>query len=267
MFAPFPLKHLSLTLGIALALAALTPAADVEPEPPNDKAEEAAVPAVDLAKAKTDKKLAQQAALNQAASRKNLFKIGIAVHDYHDKYQRFATDIKDKKGKPLLSWRVALLPHLGQAKLYKEFKLDEPWDSKHNLKLLAKMPDVYRSPRVKLRAKGSTVYQVFTGRDAVFGRAKPMTIVSIPDGTSNTIMAIESSDAVPWTKPADIPFDRTVAPPDFGKAYGKKPLVVMFDGSPCLLNLEKIKAETLKNVIDPADGNTLGKDWSEGTEW
>src|SRR6202012_4516301 len=102
-------------------------------------------------------------------------------------------------------------------------------------------------PRVKARGKGNTVYQVFTGADAVFGRATPLKFTSITDGTSNTLMAVESTNALPWTKPGGIAFDRKKALPDFGKAFGKKPLAVMFDGSPRLLDLTVIKAATLKD--------------------
>src|SRR5262249_39482337 len=49
-------------------------------------------------------------------------------------------------GRPLLSWRVALLPHIGQESLYKQFNLDEPWDGPNNKKLLEKMPKVYAPP-------------------------------------------------------------------------------------------------------------------------
>ena len=115
---------------------------------------------------------------------------------------------------------------------------------------------------VKARGKGNTVYQAFTGADAVFARAKPLTIATVTDGTSNTILAVESTNApLPWTKPGGIPFDRKKALPDFGKAFGKKPFAVMMDGSVRKLDLTKIKPETLKNAIDPADGNPLGKDW------
>jgi hypothetical protein len=264
---PILLKRLlSLALSAVLVVGG-TLAQDADPEPPGGTKEEAASPAVDLEKAKGDAKLAAQAARNLKASKDNLSHIGLALHSYYDAHRRLPSDITDKKGKALLSWRVALLPYLpGGDKLHKEFRPDEPWDSRHNVKLLGKMPGVFRSPRVKVRARGSTVYQVFTGPDAVFGRVNPLTLPAIPDGTSNTIMAVESSSAVPWTKPADIPFDRRKALPDFGKAYGKKPLVVMFDGSARLLDLMKIKAETLKNAIDPADGNTLGKDWADGAE-
>ena len=266
MAALLPLKRLRLAVTIFTLIAGTVSAQDVGPEPPSKTKEEAAVPAVDLEKAKTDAKLAAQAARNLKASRDNLSQMGIALHNYHDAEKRLPADIADKKGKALLSWRVALLPYVAQDKLYKEFKLNEPWDSKHNIKLLEKMPDVYRSPRVKQKGKGNTVYQVFTGPDAVFGRALTLTLVAILDGTSNTIMAVESSSLVPWTKPGGIPFDRKKALPDFGKAYGKKPLAVMLDGSPRLLDLTKIKTETLKNAIDPADGNVLGRDWTDGTE-
>src|SRR5262249_16079706 len=36
--------------------------------------------------------------------------------------------IHDRDCRAVLSWRVALLPYLGEEALYHEFKLDEPWD-------------------------------------------------------------------------------------------------------------------------------------------
>jgi hypothetical protein len=256
-----------LALGLTLALiAASAVAADIDPEPPNPAQPEKALPAVDLDRAKKDAKLAQQITRNRNLSKDNLSRIGLATHEYFDRHRKLPADIADNKGKALLSWRVAILPYVKQEKLYKQFKLDEPWDSRHNIKLLAKMPDVFLSPRVKLKSKHNTVYQVFTGKDAVFGRGVALGLAQIPDGTSNTLLAVESSEGVPWTKPGGIPFDRTKAVPDIGKAYGKKPLAVMFDGSPRLLDLSKIKDETLKNAIDPADGKVLGNDWSEGAE-
>ena len=54
--------------------------------------------------------------------------------------------ITDKDGKPLLSWRVAILPYIEQQGLYKKFKLDEPWDSPHNKALFKEMPPIYVCP-------------------------------------------------------------------------------------------------------------------------
>ena len=92
----------------------------------------------------------------------NLKKLQGGMLGFADKYGGvFPSDIvsENKAVKPLLSWRVAILPYIGEEKLHKEFKLDQPWDSEHNLKLLSKMPDCLR---VGFEAKDSThtYYQV-----------------------------------------------------------------------------------------------------------
>jgi hypothetical protein len=258
---PLTLHWLPLSLVAALAVAvAQKPSPD--PEPPSEKGGETAMPAVDLEKAATDPKLAQQDRANRQRSGNNLKQIGLAMHNFHDTHGRLPIDSADTKGKGRLSWRVHLLPFLMQDKLYKQFKLDEPWDSNHNIKLLGKMPDVYRSPRVSLKGKGNTVYQVFRGPNTPFrGFTGSRIPASFPDGTSNTILVVEATEAVPWTKPADIAFDRAKAVPDFGKAFGKKPWALLCDGSVRTLDLNKMSETTLKNAIDPADGSVLGDDW------
>jgi hypothetical protein len=197
---------------------------------------------------------------NRAKSMNNLKQIALAFHNYASTFNdALPQNITDKDGKPLLSWRVHLLPFIEEVQLYKEFKLDEAWDSENNIKLLEKMPKTYESPRVKVKTKGYTVYQGFEGNGAIFGSIYK--IGNIPDGTSNTIMVVETSVAVPWTKPVNIPFDPKKDLPDIGKAYGNRPLAAMCDGSVRILDLKKIKPETLKNAINSADGNTLGDDW------
>src|SRR5262249_22169179 len=57
-------------------------------------------------------------------SQNNLKQILLGFHQYHDKYNFLPRDISSC-GKPLLSWRVAILPFIGQDELYKQFKLDE----------------------------------------------------------------------------------------------------------------------------------------------
>ena len=70
-------------------------------------------------------------------------------------------------GTPLLSWRVAILPYLGESEkaLYGQFKLSEPWDSPHNKALLAKMPRVYAPAVAKggEKDKNVTHYLGFVG--------------------------------------------------------------------------------------------------------
>src|SRR5438105_14396240 len=75
-------------------------------------------------------------------SQRNLKQIGLALHNFNGTYKQLPPGaVCDKKtGKPLLSWRVALLPFLEHEALFKEFRLDEPWDGPNNKKLLDKLP-------------------------------------------------------------------------------------------------------------------------------
>jgi hypothetical protein len=199
----------------------------------------------------------------KAASTNNLKQIALAVMNYADEHGgRLPADIADKDGKPILSWRVQILKYLDQAELHKEFKLDQAWDSDANKKLLAKMPKVFASPRVKVKADGHTVYQGFAGPGALFEPGKQLHFpASITDGTSNTIMCVESSVAVAWTKPADLPFDEKKDLPDFGKVYAAKPLIAMCDGSVRVLDTTKTSAQTIKAAITTSGGEVLGADW------
>ena len=82
----------------------------------------------------------------RAHSTNKMKQIGLAMHNFHDSHRRFpARAERIGKGNPLLSWRVHILPLVGQVKLYKQFHFDEPWDSPHNKKLIEKMPAVFRS--------------------------------------------------------------------------------------------------------------------------
>jgi hypothetical protein len=150
----------------------------------------------------------------------NLKIIGIAMHNYHDVHGHLPmAAIYSQDGKPLLSWRVAILPYIDHEALFKQFKLDEPWDSAHNKKLLEKMPRPYVPPGVKTKEPHATFYQVFFGKGAMFEDQKMIALQNVTDGTSNTMMAIEAAEAGPWTKPADLPFDRTKDLPKFGGLF------------------------------------------------
>jgi hypothetical protein len=252
---------LALVTAAAFALATVVVAAPAV-KPKAMPADESATPAIDPAKLAGSADLRAAAERNLYASQTNLKQLVLAVHNYADGHGlALPGSVLGKDGKPLLSWRVQLLPYLEEGELYKKFKLDEPWDSKHNLALLDKMPKVLASPRVKLKQKGFTVYQVFSGPGALYQKGIARLNLLVPDGTSNTIFAVEASTAVPWTKPVDLAFNKDKALPDFGKAYGKRPLAALLDGSTRVLDLNTLSATTLKHAIMPDDGNPLGSDW------
>jgi hypothetical protein len=149
---------------------------------------------------------AARAAARRVTSINNLKQIGLAMHNYGAANHTFPPAyIADKNGKPLLSWRVLVLPYLEGGELAKEFHLDEPWDSEHNKKLITRMPSAFRSPTSTVFGQGKTNYLTVRGEDTIFSGEKPSTFASIRDGLSNTIMTVEVSDAkaVIWTKPDD----------------------------------------------------------------
>jgi hypothetical protein len=118
------------------------------------------------------------------------------------------SDIYSEDGKPLLSWRVRILPFIEQQALYQRFNLDEPWDSDNNLPLMEFMPDVYRSPSSEYLGN-RTRFLALKSPDSLFPGQQAMQLKNVTDGTSNTILFVQASPeaAVEWTRPADIEFD------------------------------------------------------------
>jgi prepilin-type processing-associated H-X9-DG protein len=169
------------------------------------------------------------------------------LHNYNQINKRLPpAALYGKDGTPLLSWRVLLLPYLEQQDLFKQFKLDEPWDGPHNRKLLEKMPNVYAPVRGK-PGPYSTFYQVFDGPGAVFQSdtrqgLRPFTAEgveatvfeaggvtripsSFPGGTSRSLLLAEAGEAVPWTKPADLHYDPGEPLPALGGQFNEAPTV------------------------------------------
>ena len=110
----------------------------------------------------------------------------------------------DAVGRPLLSWRVELLPYLGYQQLYEDFLRDQPWDSPHNQALLGRIPEVYQSPE---RFDEKTNYLVPEASYTPFNLRPPgVSFASVEDGPANTVAVVEVDDAaaVPWTRPADL---------------------------------------------------------------
>ena len=189
---------------------------------------------------------------------RNLKSIVLGFGNYDATYKNFPpVAITDKDGKPLLSWRVALLPFLEEESLYKKFKLDETWDSPHNIKLAAKMPKVFFHPAKNKSGDNKTHYQVFYGNGAAFEMNKgySMEQISNRDGLSNTLSVVEAEAPVLWTKPEDLPFDPKKNLPRLLTINGKIN-VAFCDGSARSLSAS-IKPETLKLLIQMDDGKAI----------
>jgi hypothetical protein len=195
----------------------------------------------------------------------NLKMIGIAMHNYHDVTGAFPPpDGKlrpnDKGG---LSWRVHILPYIEEDNLYKQFKLDEPWDSEHNKKLVERMPKTYVSPLAPAPG-GQTYYKVFSGKDAIFFPGSRTRLTDITDGSSNTIMTVEGGQPVEWTKPDDIPFTGKFDPKTLPLPGKTGFNVGMADGSVRWLNADSLTPEMFGALITRAGGEVVNIDGGPG---
>jgi hypothetical protein len=151
---------------------------------------------------------ASREAARRSQSMNNVKQILLAMLNHHDARKSFPAHANySADGKPLLSWRVHILPFIEQQALYNQFHLDEPWDSEHNKQLIAQMPPVYLDPSSGLStAQGRTHYLGVKGPGMVMNGTKDgVDMRQITDGTSNTIVVLQVNNAraATWTKPED----------------------------------------------------------------
>jgi hypothetical protein len=201
------------------------------------------------------------------ASSDSLKKLAIAFHEYADQHRGELPPaaVVGPDGKPLYSWRVLLLPQLGEKKLFEQFKPGEAWDGPNNKKLRAQMPKVFAPVAGEAQKNHKTFYQVFVGPETAFtGKPPnkgPRMPASFPDGTSNTYLIVEAGEAVPWTAPIDVPYDAGKPVPKLGGLFPDGFHVATADGAVRFYKKGKPSERTLRLAITPADGNVLGEDF------
>ncbi len=197
---------------------------------------------------------AAREAARRMQSQNNVKQLLLSIHNHESAFKRIpARATKSANGKPLLSWRVAMLPYVEHAALYQQFHLDEPWDSEHNIKLLDKMPGTFKHPSF-VGPAGHTVYLAPFHESTVCNLDKPR-FGNITDGTSNTIALFEVNDAhaVPWTKPDDLDLHELELVDCF-RPLGSN--VGMFDGSVQFIS-PSIDLSVLKAMVTSAGGEVI----------
>jgi Protein of unknown function (DUF1559) len=204
-------------------------------------------------------------------STNNLKQVGLGFHNYHDRNGAFPNNSYAPDGKPLLSWRVHLLPYVEEQALYSKFNLNEPWDSPTNRPLINQMPRVYGSPKANaLAGPGKTFYRGFSHPGAMFekprgpGQVLRLNFAQIPDGSVNTILVVDAGEAVEWTKPDDLDWSPGRPRPALG---GSSPglsfcLVLLADGSVRRMRKD-VPDQTLRWLIDRRDGNVIPPGWEQ----
>lgn len=114
----------------------------------------------------------------------------------------------DADGKPLHSWRTLILPYIEHSVLYEKIRLDEPWDSEYNQQFHDVVIRAYhcRGDQDNFE-RPITNYFLVTGLGTLFLDSTPVSwddYFSEQKKESNTLLLIESSNAVHWMCPEDI---------------------------------------------------------------
>ncbi len=138
----------------------------------------------------------------------NLKQIGLALKAYNDEYGRLPPAyVTDSEGRRLHSWRVLILPYLGERQLYEEIILNEPWDSPKNSQLHARMPDVFRCPASDYRDPGFIHYRAVVGDDCWMTATGKHSLSQLDEGVAASVLVGECRRAINWMETRDVAFE------------------------------------------------------------
>jgi hypothetical protein len=180
--------------------------------------------------------------------------LGLAMHEYHEYYGHFPPAVlRDPglgdRGQPY-SWRVALLPFLGEGELFSQYRRDEQWDSPDNNAVRARMPPAFALPDSVSASNNLTHYQVIVGPGTAFERPElGARLFDFQRGGSQTILVVEATDPVPWTKPVDLSYAPDGSLPRVGGLLDKGLNALFADGTVRWIEAEKQENELRTHVL------------------
>ncbi len=208
-------------------------------------------------------------AADKMLSGSNLRQLMIAMHNYHQDHNELPPVFTvNASQKPLHSWRVLILPYIEEGELYQKFKLNEPWDSPHNMAVLQNnpIPKLYKHPNKRDDDDKKTYYRAFYSKPGATlfagltsGKSITLKTIAEEDGTANTAALFEGEPVV-WTKPEDVEFDEQLPLPKFNRHWPPSVFqVVMFDFSTHSIRVNApesaIKALITRNGKEKVDFN------------
>ena len=206
---------------------------------------------------------AREAAI-ASASHSPLNQLQLALVNYHDLHGCFPPAyIADEDGTPIHSWRVLILPSIGEQQLYDAYNFDEPWNGPSNSKLFDKMPGTFHI-RSEPFSKSLTNVVAIVGPGTAFPGPTTTRGKEFTDGRDNTILLAEiaNSDII-WLEPRDLHVEQmsfTVndeSKPSISCSRRWGPYVVFADSISTHRVSSSLRPEALKALTTIAGGEKL----------
>ncbi len=212
----------------------------------------------------------------EATCMSHLQQIGMAIMNYDDQRGHLPPPFEpDENGRPVHSWRVLLLPYLGEHSLYESYARDEPWDGPQNSRLSDMMPDVFRCPSDSgdsaAARTSETSYVMLVGPGTPFDGPRPPALADL-QRRGETILVVElHASGINWLEPRDMTVEELRDLLDSGRAgpgrrtnHPRGINVLFADGSvqtlpeeELLMRLEALRAEAaVMNQWPPGDAGT-----------
>ena len=203
-----------------------------------------------------------RSAARRASAANNLKQIALAMHNYHDTYKCFPTNILDEAGKPKRSWRTALLPYLEQGPLARSYNDNVAWDAPENASVRNIVLPLFRSPSFNdPRQTDTNFVAIQDGSASIMEDNVFRKMHDITDGTSNTIIAAEVTGlGIRWAEPRDITINEFIGylQRDPGGQGGTN--VMFADGSVRFIS-KNIDTQTLRALVTRNGGETIAAEF------
>ncbi len=206
---------------------------------------------------------------DRTASMRNLEKIAAALNAYAADHGTYPPPFTaDAAGKPLQSWRVLILPYLGEDELYNLIDRNAAWDTQQNMSVsFSQMPSVYRHPSSQTSSGYSeSGYYLVTGDRTLFPSTGPLGPNQVVDDPLKTILVVEASPPVisgVWTEPVDVDFATMQgiggSSNNIGGLLDTGAAIVTVDERGHYLD-ETTPTSTLRALVTPRGGEPLADD-------
>jgi prepilin-type processing-associated H-X9-DG protein len=209
---------------------------------------------------------AAREAARRAQCVNNLKQIGLALHNYADANgcvpMAFMPDLD---GRPMHSWRVAILPFMEQTRVYDAYNFSVPWNDAANTTVANTRIDAYSCPSDAGNNPLAPRYVMVTGTDMLFDPVKQYTrgFTDILDGTSNTIAVVETTSAdYSWIEPRDLSAETMsfaingASQPSISSPHPGGANILFWDGSVRFLKND-MNSATLRALLTPSGGEVI----------